>query len=127
MYDNHQGKVLAECCTVKECAEAMGIKPHSMYQVLYRAEFVKNPKYTITKHDIKEPRQRSCSYVYTIYDNRTDTPIIVDGEAEACIEALGISSKTFRSLVCRSLAGINKRWTVIKTRKDELDYDLRDL
>lgn len=33
--------------------------------------------------------------VYTVYDSRTDFPVIVDGDARECVKAMGIKLSTF--------------------------------
>lgn len=50
--------------------------------------------------------------VYTVYDNRTDLPIIVDGEARKCAEVMGIKRNTFYSAIGRQ--NRIKRWTIIR-------------
>ena len=53
--------------------------------------------------------------LYTVYDNRTDMPVIIDGTAEESARAMNIVYTTFRSVVTRSKLGKNKRW-YIETR-----------
>lgn len=40
-------------------------------------------------------------YVYSIYDNKTDEPIIIGGSAEQCARALGIKPASFRAYINR--------------------------
>ena len=56
--------------------------------------------------------------VYTVYDNRTDLPVIVDGEARECAKAMGISFSSFYSAVSNARSGKVKRWTIIERYLD---------
>lgn len=56
---------------------------------------------------------------YTVYDNRTDFPIIVDGTAVECASALGRSRDSFYCLVTRVQQGKNKRYTILRRMMDE--------
>ena len=58
--------------------------------------------------------------VYTVYDNKTDLPIIIDGTAKQCARAMNRSEASFHCAVSRCQKGINKRWTIIKTPVTEL-------
>lgn len=48
---------------------------------------------------------------YTVYDNRTDTPIVTDETAERCAEVMGVKLNTFYRAVNRTEGG---RWTILK-------------
>ena len=50
--------------------------------------------------------------LYTVYDNRTDMPVIIDGTAEEAARAMGIVPASFRGIVSRTWSGYNKRWYV---------------
>lgn len=50
--------------------------------------------------------------VYSVWDNRTDELIILDGEAPACAKAMGISFKSFYSTMNRVKHGEIKKWTI---------------
>ena len=61
----------------------------------------------------------SARYVYDVYDNRTDEPIIIGGTARECARTLGIRTESFRTYICRR-NGIER--TVIKyMRPDRRD------
>jgi len=51
-------------------------------------------------------------HLYTVYDNRTDMPVIVDGRAKDAAKAMGLSMKSFYNTVTRVRIGKNKRWYV---------------
>lgn len=56
---------------------------------------------------------------YTVYDNRTDLPVIVDGDAKAASEAMGLTLGSFYSVVSRSdKPGAFKRWSIYKNFLD---------
>lgn len=52
--------------------------------------------------------------VYSVWDNRTDELVIVDGEAAACAKAMKLSLASFYSTVSRVASGKLKRWTIRK-------------
>lgn len=58
--------------------------------------------------------------VYTVYNNKTDFPIIVDGEARECAKAMGISDYNFYYIANRVRAGKNKKWTILRSYIDEI-------
>jgi hypothetical protein len=49
---------------------------------------------------------------YTVYDNRTDFPVIVDGNARECAEAMRLTLNSFYCAVNRARSGVIKRWTI---------------
>ena len=61
--------------------------------------------------------------MYSVYDNRTDFPIVIDATAEECARALKRSLNSFYCLVSRVLKGSNKRYTVLRRFVDEEDDD----
>jgi hypothetical protein len=61
--------------------------------------------------------------VFTVYNNKTDFPVIVDGEARECAKAMGISELSFYYTVNRVKAGKNKKWTILKSYIDDLEED----
>lgn len=69
-----------------------------------------------TNHRHGEGTRNYC--VYTVYDNRTDMPVIVDGSADECAKAMKITKNSFHCLLVRQRKGISGRWTIIKTYLD---------
>lgn len=59
---------------------------------------------------------------YTIYDNRIDMPIIIDGTAEQCARAMHISLASFYSTLSRARKGEVKRWSIYRRYLDN-PYD----
>ena len=57
--------------------------------------------------------------VYTVYDNRTDFPVIVDGEARDCAKAMGLCLAGFYCAVTRASKGQIKKWTILKRYIDK--------
>ena len=50
--------------------------------------------------------------LYTVYDNRTDMPVIVDGRAKECAKVMGMTLKSFYPAVTRSNKKYVKRWYI---------------
>ena len=59
-------------------------------------------------------KKRGARKTYTVYDNRTDFPVIVDGDINECCEAMGVSVKSFYSIVSRTCSGERKKWSIVK-------------
>lgn len=53
---------------------------------------------------------------YTVYDNKTDFPVIVSGTSRECAKAMGIGMSRFWGILSGQT---NKRWFIIK--EDEED------
>ncbi|MBQ8831517.1 MAG: hypothetical protein IJ017_07960 [Oscillospiraceae bacterium] len=61
--------------------------------------------------------RRFC--MYSVYDNKTDFPIVIDATAEDCAAALKRSLNSFYCLVSRVFKGKNKRYAVLRRYLDE--------
>ena len=72
------------------------------------------------KTHILRPEKRQK---YTVYDNKTDTPICVCETSDECASIMGIKRGTFyHSINHRNIAKRGNRWTVIKEGKCEEMY-----
>lgn len=49
---------------------------------------------------------------YTVYDNKYDIPVIIDGTAEQAAKAMGVELNTFYGNIKRTADGKNKRWWI---------------
>ena len=49
---------------------------------------------------------------YTVYNNKTDFPVIVCGTAKECADVMGIKAETFYTLLSRS--NRRNKWHIIK-------------
>ena len=63
---------------------------------------------------------------YTVYDNRTGFPVIIDGNYIDAAEAMGIKLSYFRKAVYLSRRGLNKRWTILTSRQSDIDLEEED-
>ena len=59
--------------------------------------------------------------MYSIYDTKTDLPIVIDATAEECARVLKRSVDSFYCLVSRVRKGKNKRYEVLRRFIDEED------
>lgn len=59
---------------------------------------------------------------YTIWNNKTDELVILDGTAEECAEAMGMTVATFRSIMTKVKQGLIKKWTIKKRRTKPISY-----
>lgn len=61
------------------------------------------------------PKGGKCPIkLYTVYNNITDMPVIIDGTAEECAKAMGIKLESFYSYVARLHDGKTKKWYIEK-------------
>ena len=70
-------------------------------------------------HRIMPGSRHFCRY--SVYDNRTDFPLIIDGTADECAAALNRSRGSFYCLVDRVRQGKNKRYSILQRMVDEED------
>ena len=50
--------------------------------------------------------------LYTVYNNKTDMPVIIDGTAEQASKAMGIKLCSFYPAVTNAKTGRTKRWYI---------------
>ena len=50
--------------------------------------------------------------VYSVWNNRTDEPIIIDGEAKECAKAMNLTLASFYSAITNARSGKVKKWTI---------------
>ena len=60
--------------------------------------------------------------VYSIWNNKNDELIILDGTAEECAEAMGMTESTFRSIMTKVKQGTIKKWTIKQRRTKPISY-----
>ena len=75
----------------------------------------------IRGHRVVDGVRNFCCY--TVYDNKTDFPIVVDGTADECARALNRSKNSFYSLVSRVLKGENKRYSILRRMIDDAEEE----
>lgn len=56
---------------------------------------------------------------YSVYENKTDRPVIIDGTADECAAALKRSRNSFYCLVNRVAKGRIKKYTILRRFEDE--------
>lgn len=55
---------------------------------------------------------------YTVYKNKNDELVIVDGTAKECAEAIGCSLDSFYTMVSNERTGKVKKWKIITRYED---------
>lgn len=53
---------------------------------------------------------------YTVWNNKTDELVILDGTSKECAEAMGVTLDTFYSYLCKSKKGVI-RWDITESKK----------
>lgn len=67
---------------------------------------------------------RSGYKFYSVYERKTDRPIVIHGTAKECMEATGLTWRTFYSYVSRTKNGITRgRYEIYADEDDEEDSD----
>lgn len=58
---------------------------------------------------------------YSVYERRTDRPIMIHGTAAECIKATGLTPPTFYSYISKTKSGTTKRRYDVYVDDDEED------
>lgn len=75
----------------------------------------------------KRGRPQAPYKLYTVYNNNTDMPIIVDGTAAECAAAMGLKTVgNFFNTVVRARSGYLKKWTILCRKRKEVEHKRRD-
>lgn len=64
---------------------------------------------------------RNYHSCYTVYNNKTEEVVIVDGTARECAKRMGIKEESFYSIFSRLNKGKKTRWHIVKSDCIELD------
>lgn len=76
-------------------------------------------------HKAKKSSRHFCTY--SVYDNRTDFPVVIGGTAAECARAMKVTLASFYCCVNRARTGKVNRWTIIKEYEDgKPDFDHRE-
>ena len=71
----------------------------------------------------KKGRPQAPYKLYTVYNNKTDFPVIVDGTAEECAAAMGLATKgNFYNAVAHVRNGSLKKWTILVRKRKEVEH-----
>ena len=59
---------------------------------------------------------RRYRYLYSVYDRKTDMPVMIAGTAEECAAAMGITLNIFRTICSKTWKGTrtSKRWEIFR-------------
>lgn len=60
----------------------------------------------------KKGKKTRAFIKYSVWDNKTDMPVIIDGEARECARAMDLTISSFYCTVTNVRKGIIKRWTI---------------
>ena len=58
-------------------------------------------------------------HLYSVRNNKTDDVVIIDGNWKECCKAMGISEKSFYTLVSKAKSGKSKKWTIVVRKIEE--------
>jgi len=57
---------------------------------------------------------------YSVYDAKSDLPVIVYGTSTECAKAMGITRNSFFRYICRMKSGIRlRKWLVYEDEKED--------
>lgn len=60
--------------------------------------------------------------LYTVYNNKTDMPVIIDGTAEQTAKAMKMSIQSFYSAVTHAKTGKIRKWHIEAIKQSEVEY-----
>lgn len=96
VYDKATGECIASG-TAPHCMQAIGIKTTWFHDILNGAES--------SKWKIKRSVMR-----YSVYDARTDLPVIVYGTSKECMKVMGIGQSGFSKALH---VGAREKWIIV--------------
>ena len=70
--------------------------------------------------------ERTKHFTYTVYDRRTDMPVIIGGTAMECAAAMRISLGSFRTIYTKLKNGNAKssqKWEIFRDEPEEEETD----
>lgn len=70
----------------------------------------------LQSYGTNEPPKKRNSYLYTVYRNDSETPLITNANAKECAEAMGITLNCFRGIATRYNKPPKRRYTERKWR-----------
>lgn len=90
----------------------------------HRKWYQRNKEYYNQYRKRKRAEQSDHTYrrhvLYSVWNNYTDELVILDGNYDECAKAMGVSARSFHSLMTRAKDGKLKKWTFEKTIIKEL-------
>ena len=96
VYDKATGECIVSG-TAPDCMKAIGIKSAWFHDILNGAE---NPKWKIKKSLMR----------YSVYDAKTELPVIVYGTKKECMKVMGIQGPSFSKAL---RVGAREKWIII--------------
>ena len=63
---------------------------------------------------------------YTVWNNKTDELVILDGTSKECAKAMGITIQSFYSYLCKSKKG-KTYWDIVESRQSERNKKTRKI
>lgn len=103
--------------------KSCGCKRVEYFKETYAKKRKEKEKWEL-EHPIPAPtRKRSRKYLkkYTVYNNKTDFPVIIDGTFRECAAAMGISVSSFDKTLYRCRHGQCKKWYMEETTGEDLE------
>lgn len=74
----------------------------------------------------KKGKHKRPTVIYSVWDNKTDELVILDGSATACANRIGITEKSFLTLFTLHKKGIRNKYTIeSRTLSDDDVYIAR--
>ena len=83
---------------------------------------MRNQKSQNKGHQKAEIGRNFCRY--SVYENKTDRPIIIDGTADQCAAVLHRSRNSFYCLVNRVRKGRVKKYAILRRYEDEEESEV---
>ena len=75
---------------------------------------------------MKRNRGRPPSPMYSVYDRRTEMPLIIAGTAAQCAAAMGVTMNTFYSLRSKYKHGVQGRWEIYRDEEGDEEDEAED-
>lgn len=67
---------------------------------------------------MKQQHMQHNGYLFSVYRNKDDKLIILDGTARECARAMGLSRTSSFYVILKVRGGQTEKWTIIKTPRE---------
>lgn len=70
--------------------------------------------------------ERKNLFTYTVYNRRTDFPVIISGTAKECAAAMGITLGSFKSTYSRQQNGnkrASRKWEIVRDNPGDMEVE----
>ena len=99
---------------IKAYAKAYQQEHKEEIKACKKAWWEKNKHYYKYQRKDSNDRTYNKHFLFSVWNNITDEVVVIDGNYIECSKAMGVSVKSFYTLVSKACRGKMKKWTIEK-------------